>query len=144
MPASRKASSLDVSRSSVVATAVLLACAAGGHSATVGKWESWSWISTFPWPTVFLGFALYLHSINQFFGFSHGRQKLGSHLALWTIGNRRNPAARSCRFSCLSPSRKGVWRNPVAQQNCETLQGGLPVLHRHGPLFGDVLQRQKQ
>ena len=26
-------------------------------------------------------------------------------------------------------------------QNREALQGGLPVLHWHGPLLGDVLQR---
>ena len=32
------------------------------------------------------------------------------------------------------------FRNAVAEQNREALQRGLPVLHRHGPLFRDMFQ----
>ena len=37
-----------------------------------------------------------------------------------------------------------VLRDSVVQQNRKALQGRLPVLYRHGPLLGNMLQRQKQ
>ena len=49
-------------------------------------------------------------------------------------GGRRLPLLRS-------PER--VLRNTLLQQNRKALQGRLPVLHRHGPLLGDMFQRQE-
>jgi hypothetical protein len=53
---------------------------------------------------------------------------------------RRRPSSAGRSFR----SRQRVLRNPVAEQNRETLQGGFPVLHRHGPLLGNMFQRQIQ
>src|SRR5580704_15865094 len=77
----------------------------------VGKWESWVWISTFPWPTVILSFRL-------------------SRLRLGTTGFRLGPSLRSPRALFLLPrgsllaarrptfpgggSRQRVLRNSIA------------------------------
>ena len=107
-------------------------CAAGDS----GRWKSGNPGFGFPLshgPQFFLRFGLQLLQNERFFRLSNA-----------TL--RADPEMRVQRVSLgpVSPaSRQRVWRNPVAQQNRKALQGSLPILHRPGPLPGNVLQRQK-
>src|SRR5450755_4851948 len=130
---------------------MLLPCAAIG---AVGKWESCFWISSFPRHTCSSASAPSERES------SSRRRRCGNvgispplrdfQGGVETVGSvpfafhRFHPPAfpqRSVHARNLYHFRLG---NPIAEQNREALQRGLPVLHRHRPLFGDMLQGQVQ
>ncbi len=87
-------------------------------------------------------------------GFRGARAKLGSRVQQsWRKSDKsrgfggQSPHIQKCSSSNSSFAkdlRQLRFWNPVAEQNCEALQGGFPVLHRHGPLLGNVPQGQVQ
>src|ERR1700676_529128 len=107
-------------------------CAAGDS----GRWESGNPGFGFPLfhgPQFFLVCVFIL--IWSFFGAPSGSGK-------WSAA--RGSARESGLWNLLllplrlSSSCQRILRNAVPQQNGETLQGGFPVLHRHGPLLSNV------
>src|ERR1035437_1233881 len=116
-------------------------CAAGDF----GRWESGNPGFGFPLshrPQFFLVWVfIFLFGERSFFGAPPGS---GSSSATRRSARESGSGMRFLFPLLPSSSCQRVLRNAVAQQNGETLQGGFPVLHRHGPLLSNVLQCQKE